>query len=100
MLGRLDEGIGLENGNYIAVYGVMHQLHCLVGIDFPFNPSQNSGFLKPNCIYLRNAFITHFIPTTTSKRRPNKNYRKTKDIHVSGKFEIEATVIDEAYLSF
>lgn len=29
-LGRLDEGIQLDNGNYIATYGVMHQIHCLV----------------------------------------------------------------------
>ncbi|KAJ0120582.1 uncharacterized protein J7T55_015311 [Diaporthe amygdali] len=37
-LGRLDEGIRLDNGNYIATYGVMHQIHCLKRIHHAFYP--------------------------------------------------------------
>jgi hypothetical protein len=29
-MGRLNEGIQLENGNYAATYSVMHLLHCVV----------------------------------------------------------------------
>lgn len=38
-LGRLDEGIVLENGNYIATYSVMHQLHCLVSTPLHVTPA-------------------------------------------------------------
>lgn len=29
-VGRLDEGIRTESGNFLATYSFMHQLHCLV----------------------------------------------------------------------
>jgi hypothetical protein len=35
-LGRTQEGIRLPNGNYLANYAFIHQLHCLVWIYTPF----------------------------------------------------------------
>ncbi|PVH95183.1 hypothetical protein DM02DRAFT_691290 [Periconia macrospinosa] len=39
-LGRLDEGLQLPNGNYVANYAFMHQLHCLKRIYQSYYPSR------------------------------------------------------------
>jgi hypothetical protein len=53
-LGREKEGIRLENGNYLANFAWVHQLHCIVRL-FPFlkhrlfraDLVQRNAFIKP-----------------------------------------------------
>lgn len=60
-LGREKTGIRLKNGNYLANFAWVHQLHCIVGPPFLLGPS-----LSPAKQTSRNAFIKPTSPIVTT----------------------------------